>query len=71
VKLPLAILDAFGVKPTEGPRTSRGFAGRAAMLEMWQRMDADQQDQLLLAAEGILARRDEPVVVPVARAGEK
>lgn len=71
-RLPLALLSAYGIRPTtERPTATRGFAGRAAMLELWDRMDADQQDQALLAMEAILGRNEEPVVVPAVMTGKR
>jgi hypothetical protein len=69
-KLPLARIEAGQVVPTKGRRTM-GFAGRAEMLRLWDLMDADQQDQLLLAAAGIVARDDEVALVPVIRTGKR
>jgi hypothetical protein len=48
-RFPFARLEAGQVIPTTGRRTM-GFAGRAELLRLWDLMDADQQDQLLLAA---------------------
>ena len=39
------------------PKTTLAFVGRSA-LDLWSRMDADQQDKLLLAAEAILGRAE-------------
>lgn len=69
-KIPLARLQDGQVVPTYA-RRSMGFAGRAELLRLWDLMDADQQDQMLLAAEGIVARGEEPVLVPVVRTGKR
>ncbi|MDB5375848.1 MAG: hypothetical protein JWR00_294 [Rubritepida sp.] len=63
VKLPLARNKDGQVVSSASIRTL-GFAGRSKMIRLWDAMDADQQDQLLLAAEGILARGDEVVIRP-------
>jgi hypothetical protein len=61
--LPLARLHDGKVVSLTDPGKSR--TPRTELLAMWALMDESQRDQLLLAAEWILAPIGEPVVVPV------
>lgn len=63
MKLLLARIESGEVVPTMGRRTL-AFAGRTELLRLWDQMGAGEQERLLLAAEAILAREAEPVVVP-------
>lgn len=55
-KLPLAILDAHGIRAkAQRPSTSLGFAGRSELLALWRQLDAEQQAKVLEVVRGMVA----------------